>query len=121
LDEVLELLRTTGQEHSLVFPYDRVISVYGQNEPNKTYLVGAVGIVRNRIVDIAVVPMCRRLGIGSALVKLSQCTRAYVVDDEARKFWEAIGWKKIGTKLDKGTLVDIYFRKDLYNSHFKRE
>lgn len=72
--------------------------------------VGAVGIneAERRIVDIAVQPLFRRMGLGRLLVQLSKCEVAFTVNEEADKFWEHIGWLPSGKTVDKDTVVNVW-------------
>lgn len=110
----IELLELTGQVHESKRLYERYDKVnlmwYSEGEGAIGHLMGALGTNESekRIVDIAVHPEFRKRGIGRALVSLSKCEIAYTVDPEAEKFWRAIGWSYIGSKLDKDTLVSIW-------------
>ena len=112
------LLALTGQEHDEDFKYDKVLALYKgirygvtqkdfEGSSASVGCIGAVGfnLKENRIVDIAVHPRFRRLGIGKLLVKMSECTVAYSASIEANKFWDAIGWVYCGHIYDKNVLV----------------
>jgi GNAT superfamily N-acetyltransferase len=117
---VRELLKLTGQQHDDNFKYDKVLSLkltaeaeVRRDSPGallSMMYIGAVGVneEERRVVDIAVHPLFRRLGIGKLLVQLSKCEVAFTVDKEADKFWEHIGWLPAGKTVDKGTVVNVW-------------
>lgn len=114
-----DVLKLTGQEHPEGFKYDKVVSVWESETTStrsKKSCMGAVGIneAEKRIVDIAVHPDYRRLGIGHTLVLMSGCHTAYVIDPEAEKFWWGIGWSSYSTTTDKGTVVTVFKSPDEY-------
>ena len=125
-----EILALTGQVHSKDFKYDKVLIMYvGRNVAvNQLMLdnqrtrytmpvvaaVCGINLKEHRIVDVAVHPYFRKMGFGKAIVELAVqeygVTIAFAVTDEARDFWNRIGWAFNGVKIDKGTEVDIFIR-----------
>jgi len=107
--QVKSLLSLTGQIHTVEFPYD---AVYTRTLITQTeeIVIGAMGIKGTRVVDIAVHPKFRKLGIASALVNTANVNIAYVVTDEAERFWQHIGWYYFHDAIDKGTRVKVYVK-----------
>jgi len=123
-----EILALTGQVHGEDFKYDKVIIMYvgGNTYLNQQMLdsddtrcvrpvvaaVCGINLKEHRIVDIAVHPYFRKMGFGSAIVELAVqeygVALAYTVEEEAEEFWKAVGWVRIGTRVDKGTEVEMW-------------
>lgn len=72
--------------------------------------MGALGAKERRVVDVAVDPLFRRMGVASTLVELSKCEEAYVVTEEAAEFWRGIHWYYSHNKVDKGDIVRVYIK-----------
>lgn len=105
--EVKDLLFLTGQVHSEEFPYDQVYVIRIATTTTDK-VVGALGRKGTRVVDIAVDPEYRKLGIATALINIAKVDTAYVVSPEAECFWEHIGWLYVGSTTDKDTEVKVY-------------
>lgn len=105
--DVIDVLKLTGQRHNYdQRPYIMIMSVW----VDSVGVVAAIGINGKRVVDIAVHPDFRLIGLAKRLVIASRCTKAYVVMGGPRGFWEALGWTRTEGIVDKGTLVNVYER-----------
>jgi len=106
-EQIKSLLSLTGQAHMEEFPYEQVY-VYSIVTPAGELVIGALGKKGTRVVDVAVLPGFRKLGIASALIDIAEVDHAYVVSKEAENFWSHIGWHYGHKTIDKGVVVKVY-------------
>ena len=107
--QLKSLFSLTGQIHTEEFPYEEVL-VFSIITPVGEIVVGALGKKGTRVVDVAVLPSFRKLGIASALIDISGVDTAYIVSKEAYDFWIHIGWHYFYDKIDKGTKVKVFVK-----------
>ena len=108
-EQIKALLSLTGQVHTEEFPYEHVCT-YSITTPVGEIVVGALGKKGTRVVDVAVLPSFRKMGIASALIDIAGVDTAYVVSKEAYDFWIHIGWHYFYDKIDKGTKVKVFVK-----------
>jgi len=79
-----------------------------------------LNLEEKRVVDVAVHPYFRKFGFGRAIVALAVkeygVEVAYTVDEEADKFWKAIGWVYVDTTNAKGTEVKMWMSREAVNA-----